>query len=110
MNASSSPEDGRRIGLYGALERVTAAEAVVQRLEALILGDQLRPGTPLPADRELAESFGVGRNVLREALKTLVQKRLVEVVPGRGTFVVEPDSSGVTESLYLLLQTRRCDL
>ena len=98
------------LSLYSSLERVGATDAVVTRIESLILENQLRPGDPLPPERELAEGFGVGRNVVREALRSLAEKGLVEVRAGRGTVVVEADPSAVTESLRLLLRRRRVTL
>lgn len=89
--------------LYSSIKRVGATDAVVQRIEELILGHHFLPGEPLPSERELAEGLGVGRNVIRESIKILGQRKLVEVVPGRGTFVVEANSSSVTESLRLLM-------
>lgn len=96
--------------LYSSLVRVGATEAVVRRLEGLIVENELRPGDPLPAERKLAEGLAVGRNVVREALRVLVQKGLIEVVAGRGAFVIEPDPAIMTESLSLLLRRRRVTL
>jgi len=50
---------------------------------------KLQPGDKLPAERELAEQFGVSRNAVREAVKVLTKKGLVVVQPGRGTFVTD---------------------
>ncbi len=102
--------DSPPLSLYSSLERTGATDAAVQRIQDLILENRLRPGDPLPPERELAEMFGVGRNVVREALRILVQKGLVQVVAGRGTFVVEADISSVSESLRLLLRRGRVSL
>ena len=53
---------------------------------AILRGDYL-PGTLLPREAELMESFGVSRTVLREALRTLNSKGLVESRPKVGTKV-----------------------
>jgi GntR family transcriptional repressor for pyruvate dehydrogenase complex len=47
----------------------------------------------MPSERQLSESFGVGRSVVREALKSLGLLGLVEVRQGDGTYVKSPDST-----------------
>ena len=41
----------------------------------------------LPSERRLAQEFGVSRPVVREALRSLVERGLIEVEPSRGAFV-----------------------
>ena len=63
-------------------------------LESKILNGDWPPGRKLPSERTLAEQFGVSRPVIREVLKTLQAQMLVDVHPGRGSFVrqLEPGS------------------
>ncbi|MGH2602789.1 MAG: FadR/GntR family transcriptional regulator, partial [Dehalococcoidia bacterium] len=56
-------------------------------LESQILSGQVRTGMKLPSERELAERYGVSRPIVREALRGLIERNLVEVRPGRGTYV-----------------------
>lgn len=56
-------------------------------LENQILSGQLPTGSKLPSERELAEHHGVSRPIVREALRGLIERNLVEVRPGRGTYV-----------------------
>ena len=44
-------------------------------------------GEKLPSERELAQQFGVGRPLIREALRSLAEMGLIETIPARGTFV-----------------------
>lgn len=74
-------------------------EQVVAQIEQQILDGDLQAGDKLPAENELAELFGVSRTSVREAIKSLVQKGLVEVRRGRGTFVVDSTSDVVKSSL-----------
>jgi GntR family transcriptional regulator len=48
------------------------------------------PGTAAPSERELVAQFGVARMTVRQALDALVGEGLLELVPGRGTFVAQP--------------------
>lgn len=48
---------------------------------------RLGPDEALPSETELAESFGVSRPVVREALRELAQERLIYKIKGKGTFV-----------------------
>jgi GntR family transcriptional regulator len=50
----------------------------------------LKPGDPLPSERELAERFDVARMTVRAEITRLAAEGLVERVQGRGTFVAEP--------------------
>ncbi len=65
-------------------------EIVAAKLEAEILSGGLAPGDRLPAERRLAERHGVSRPIIREALRTLVERGLLEISPGRGAFVQRP--------------------
>jgi GntR family transcriptional repressor for pyruvate dehydrogenase complex len=60
---------------------------VASQLEAEVLSGVLEAGTKLPSERELALRLGVSRPLVREALRSLVERGLVEISPGRGTFV-----------------------
>ncbi|GAB2833915.1 GntR family transcriptional regulator [Streptomyces chlorus] len=56
-------------------------------LRAQIESGQLGPDQPLPSEAELTDLYGVSRTVVREALRELVQQRLIYKVKGRGAFV-----------------------
>jgi GntR family transcriptional repressor for pyruvate dehydrogenase complex len=73
-------------------------EQIVQQIEASVVDGTLKPGDQLPAERELAERFGVSRTAVREAIKALREKGLVEAYPGRGTFIKNETAQAVRES------------
>jgi GntR family transcriptional repressor for pyruvate dehydrogenase complex len=73
--------------LLEPIERVTATEAVTQRLIDLISSGLLKPGDRLPTERELAARLHVGRTTVREALKLLTLSGLLEAKRGSGTYV-----------------------
>lgn len=79
-------------------------DRVVQALEELIISRQLEPDTKLPPERDLADQLGVSRTVLREAVRILVTKGLLETQPGKGTLVRKLTREQVVEPLSLLLR------
>jgi GntR family transcriptional repressor for pyruvate dehydrogenase complex len=72
-------------------------------LEAIVAGS-FREGDILPSERELSEQFGVSRTVIREAVRTLATRGVVEVHSGRGVRVISPHPDRVTEAVSLLLR------
>lgn len=67
----------------------SVVQLVINSLTDAIIKRQLRPGDKLPTEVELAESFGVGRNSVREAIKILVYLGVLEIRRPEGTFVCE---------------------
>lgn len=79
-------------------------EQVVDRLSEQIFDGSLRKGDQLPNERALAEQFGVSRTVIREAMKTLANRGLVEVRTGQGTFVVDDTAGALSNSIQALMR------
>ena len=77
---------------------------IVEQIEERILRGELKPGDCLPPERELTEQFGVSRTVIREAIKALVQKGLVDPRPGLGTFVKHDLTEAMRQSLSLIMR------
>jgi GntR family transcriptional repressor for pyruvate dehydrogenase complex len=63
-----------------------ASNEIARALLDYILSGQVGPGEKLPSERQLSESFGVGRSVIREALKSLGLLGLIEFRHGGGTY------------------------
>jgi GntR family transcriptional repressor for pyruvate dehydrogenase complex len=78
-------------------------------MEESILKGQLKAGDQLPAERDLAQNFGVSRTAIREAIRALRDKGLVEAYTGRGTFVTYGTSQAVRQSLDLLVKIGQQD-
>jgi GntR family transcriptional repressor for pyruvate dehydrogenase complex len=74
-------------------------EDIVRQIRAMIDRGDLRPGDRLPPERTLAEMFAVSRNTVREAIKALAEKDLVESRQGAGTFVREVDDERFASTL-----------
>lgn len=90
--------------MYTPIQTGRLYEQIVAQIEERILSGELQRGDKLPAERELAEQFGVSRTAIREAMKALTQKGLVEIYPGRGTFVTHSTSAAVRHSIDLLVK------
>ena len=81
----------------------TLSGIVCEKLEAFIITNGFSPGETLPTERELASRFGVSRTVVREAVRALVTKGLLEVYPGSGTVIRRPSSETVSQAMVLYL-------
>ena len=93
--------------LYKPVRTARLYEQIVQQMEESILKGQLKTGDQLPAERDLAHRFGVSRTAVREAIRALREKGLVEAYTGRGTFVTYGTSHAVRQSLDLLMRIGR---
>lgn len=71
------------------ITRTAVSDEVLARLVDEILSGRLAPGDALPAERELAERFGVNRHAVREALKGVRQAGLVHIAQGGKTRVLD---------------------
>lgn len=89
---------------YTPVQPARLYEQVVEQIEQQILRGNLRHGDRLPTERELAEQFHVSRTVVREAVKALREKGLVQGYQGRGTFVTNSTARAVRHSLGLMMQ------
>ena len=65
----------------------TPVDMIISQLKHLITSGQLKPGDRLPAERLLAEKFGVGRSYVREAILKLEFYGLLKISPQSGTYV-----------------------
>jgi GntR family transcriptional repressor for pyruvate dehydrogenase complex len=82
-SAAAQPED--------PIDRAASASlshGVADRLTALIVNGDVRPGDKLPAESALMDRYGVSRTVIREAVSRLQVAGLVETYRGKGSFVL----------------------
>jgi GntR family transcriptional regulator, transcriptional repressor for pyruvate dehydrogenase complex len=90
--------------MYRIVRTSRLYEQIVQQVEESIDKGALKPGNQLPPERELAHQFGVSRTAVREAVKALREKGLVEAYPGRGTFVTDGTSHAIRQSLDRMIR------
>ncbi len=84
--------------------RPTAAD-IRDAIESDILTGRLPVGATLQGERMLASAHGVGRPMVREALRSLAGRGLVEISPGRGTFVKGVTGFGRLDSVDLMRES-----
>jgi GntR family transcriptional repressor for pyruvate dehydrogenase complex len=84
------------------LERRKVYEVIAEELLARISDRRLRPGDALPTERELTQTYGAGRSSVREALRMLESRGVIEAV-GHGSFTVCGYANPLNSSLQLLL-------
>ena len=80
---------------------VRAADDITAKIRAELSSGRLKPGARLPPERELAERFGVSRNTLREALRSLEHGGLLQLRQGAtgGAFVRESNNEAVVAGM-----------
>jgi GntR family transcriptional repressor for pyruvate dehydrogenase complex len=79
-------------------------ERVVDKVLDLISSGTWKPGFRLPPERELSEAFGVSRTVVREAVKALEARGVLESTTGSGVSVRLADFNMVSQSLQTYMQ------
>jgi len=98
--------------LFRAAKQSRIFQDVVDQIQEAIITGRLKIGDKLPAERELKEMMQTSRSTLREALRVLEQKGLIEIKlgVGGGARVKAASADQVTESLDLLIRSQRVSL
>ncbi len=93
---------------YPVLERsANLADRLADSVMELISGNALRPGDRLPSERELGARFGVSRTVVREALRSLAAKGVLDVRSGSGATVARISAAHAGEVLGMFVRSAR---
>ncbi|KGK91374.1 GntR family transcriptional regulator [Desulfosporosinus sp. HMP52] len=85
-------------------------QEVLKQINNMIIDGKLRPGDRLMGEREMAVELGVSRTTLREALRTMEFLGWVEIKPGEGTFIRNPQLSEVISPLALALSAEQTQI
>jgi len=98
--------------MFKAAKQTRIFQDVVEQIQEIILAGKLAPGEMLPSERDLKEMLQVSRGTLREALRVLEQKGLIEIKLGVGGGAVVQDVSydQINESLALLIRYQKVSL
>ena len=86
--------------MAGSRHRNSLTDQVVADLLEMIRTEHYEPDQQLPPVDKLAERMEVGRSTMREALRLLQARGIVEIMHGRGTFLSGPRLTRVTGVLY----------
>jgi DNA-binding FadR family transcriptional regulator len=99
--AESHPATPRTIPLFTRITDTRPADDIQRQIRALLASRRLSAGDRLPSERELAEQFGVSRNSVRQALRSLADSGLLEMKKGAtgGAFVRNGGGQGVQSVL-----------
>ena len=98
--------------MFQAAKQTKVFQNVVGQIQDAIFDGRLKAGQTLPAERDLKAMFNISRGTLREALRVLEQKGLIEIKlgVGGGSVVRSVDTEQISESLGLLIRSQRVSL
>ena len=85
-------------------------EDIVEQIQQLISGGELKPGDKLLSERELADRLQVSRVSVREAIRSLEMLGFIEIRQGEGTFVRDTNADDVIRPLAMFLAVERGSL
>lgn len=91
-------------------QALSRPDRLVMDIERLITSGALPPGSRVPPERELAVMLKVSRTSVRDALRDLGRRGLVDRRPGRGTIILDPGASGHGDSLVHGLTSEGAEL
>jgi len=98
--------------MFKAAKQSRIFQDVVDQIQEAILDGSIKSGEMLPAERELKEMFQTSRGTLREALRVLEQKGLIEIKlgVGGGAMIKTANTEQIGESLDILIRSQRVSL
>ncbi|MEC3952989.1 FadR/GntR family transcriptional regulator [Nocardia sp. CDC153] len=88
---------------------MSVTDDAIARIKAMIVSGDLRPGSRLPREADLAAELGVSRNSLREAVRALSLVRILDVRQGDGTYVSSLEPNSLLDAMSFLLEFHQDD-
>lgn len=89
---------------------MSLTDKAILRIRELILSGEFPPGSRLPPEQQLAAELGLSRNLMREAVKSLVVARVLEIRRGDGTYVTSLEPAVLFEGLGSAVELLRSDM
>ena len=86
------------------MEKEQPQDIIIKHIRQQLLNGEMQPGMRLPAERKIAEQFGISRGHVRTALQTLESYGIVETKPQSGTFIVGLDVNAIDGLFAEVLQ------
>jgi GntR family transcriptional regulator, transcriptional repressor for pyruvate dehydrogenase complex len=83
---------------------MAVTDEAIEKLRAMIVSGELRPGDRLPREADLATTLGLSRNSLREAVRALSLVRILDVRQGDGTYVSSLAADSLLEALNFIVE------
>ena len=80
-------------------------EVIADKIEEMILSDEMQASEKLPSEAVLSEKFGVSRPVVREALNTLRERGLIASRQGAASVITEPDADTLLRNFNRIILT-----
>jgi GntR family transcriptional repressor for pyruvate dehydrogenase complex len=105
LSSADKPDAPRVVSFGSPMSRQRLSDQVAASILNTIIKQDLRPGDPLPSQRDLGEQYGVSRTVIREAVGALEARGVIEVRAGSGLRLVSVDATSVAESLRFFVRT-----
>lgn len=98
--------------LFHKVKQSRIYQDVVEQIQTAILDGQIVAGEKLPPERELCDTFQTSRGTLREALRILEQKSLIEIKLGTngGAYVKDVNAELMAENLAMLIRSHTVSL
>jgi DNA-binding FadR family transcriptional regulator len=78
-------------------------DEAIEKIKAMIVAGELRPGDRLPKEADLAAQLGLSRNSLREAVRALSLVRILDVRQGDGTYVTSLEPAALLDGLSFIV-------
>jgi GntR family transcriptional repressor for pyruvate dehydrogenase complex len=83
---------------------MAVTDEAIEKLKAMIVSGEVKPGDRLPREADLATTLGLSRNSLREAVRALSLVRILDVRQGDGTYVSSLASDSLLEALSFIVE------
>ncbi len=96
---------------FKRIQTTSTVDEIIEQIISVIRSDGLAIGDQLPSERQLSEILGVSRSTLREAITTLSTLGVLEILPGKGTFVRATDfNANLASKMVKLMSSKESPL
>ena len=101
MQTHTPQSEIAQLPYFNAEPRERRSTMIANKLREMILSGRLKPGDRLPTEAQLCKHFAVSRTTLRESIQMLRVSGLLDVTPGRGSFIRLPDISAIFQDISI---------
>lgn len=91
------------------LSKIPLYEQVADKLEKSITNEEYPNGGRLPSEQTLCEMYGVSRTIVREALKLLKERGLIETRTGSGAYATKPEAQNISDVVSRIISIDKID-